>query len=108
MRLKRSIANFDHFSFLEDGPWFKGENRPEREGQRRKILKPFQVPNFVSSQLCTDLNGYCGSQSSLKTVKASPSNGDKEELETLGTSSRRVWALNAIEPRAADRWDTTQ
>jgi hypothetical protein len=84
-------ANIDGFSFLEDGLWFKGQNVPERGGQRRKILKSFQVPDLLSDQLCTDLNGYCGSQTSLQRVKAPPhSSGHEEELETLGTLMHRV------------------
>jgi hypothetical protein len=80
------VTNINCFSFLEDGLWFKGQNVSEREGQRRKILKSFQVPNLLSNQLCTDLNGHCGSQTYFQRVKAplnSPS--DEEELETLGT-----------------------
>jgi hypothetical protein len=29
------------------------------------ILSPFQVPEFLSSQMCTDLNGFFGSESSF-------------------------------------------
>ena len=77
------LTHTDSLSFLEDGLWFKGQNVPEREGQRRKILKEFQVPELLSNQLCTDLNGYCGSQTYLQRSKGSID--DNEELETLGT-----------------------
>lgn len=35
------------------------------EGDRRKILAPFNVPGYLANQVCTDINGYCGCRSSF-------------------------------------------
>ena len=66
-------------SFLESGDWFK---KPCPERDRKKILAPFQAPDFLSNKTCTKLNGYFGSQSSL-----SSKDGDKNTLQSLSTSS---------------------
>lgn len=33
--------------------------------ERRKILNPFNVPQYLANQLCTDINGFFGCRSSL-------------------------------------------
>ena len=110
MLVKMANCKLDCSSFLKDGSWYKGEDCPRRSEDRRKILEPFEVPNFLCNQLCTDLNGYFGCESSVKTssrsgdekdeletspssgdekdeLETSPSSGDeRDELETLGTS----------------------
>jgi len=100
MLVKMANCKLDCSSFLKDGSWYKGEDCPRRSEDRRKILEPFEVPNFLCNQLCTDLNGYFGCESSVETIKTSsrsgdekdeletsPSSGDeRDELETLGTS----------------------
>jgi hypothetical protein len=82
------FANLICSSFLE-GLWFKGEDSngkmPEREDDRWKILEPLGVPKFLANQLCTDLNGYFGCKSSVRTPP--PGSDAAAELETLGTSS---------------------
>ncbi|KAF2176651.1 hypothetical protein K469DRAFT_645505 [Zopfia rhizophila CBS 207.26] len=50
------------YIFLEDGDFYK---KKCTESGRRKILGPFDAPDFLSNQLCTDLNGYFGSKSSF-------------------------------------------
>lgn len=75
----------EHCRFLEDGDitdWYK-DHCPQND--RRKILAPFQVPDFLSNQTSTALNGYFGCKTSLKS-SPSPSNSG-EKLDTLGTSS---------------------
>jgi hypothetical protein len=68
--------------FLEDGDftdWYR-VHCPQED--RRTILAPFQVPDFLSNETSTALNGYFGCKTSLK----SPSNSG-DELGTLSTSS---------------------
>jgi len=75
----------EHCRFLEDGDftdWYK-EQCPQND--RRKILAPFQVPDFLSNETSTALNGYFGCESSLKS-SSSPSNS-VDELDALSTSS---------------------
>jgi hypothetical protein len=62
------------------GDWYKDQCS---ESDRRKLLASFQVPDFLHNQLCTDLNGYFGYRSSLKS-------GDR--LEHLSLSSHSTSA----------------
>lgn len=57
-------------SFLESGDSYKNHCS---EANRKKILAPFEVPDFLSNQTCTDLNGYLGSQSSFPLKMATAS-----------------------------------
>ncbi|RDA85371.1 hypothetical protein CP532_6429 [Ophiocordyceps camponoti-leonardi (nom. inval.)] len=51
-------------SFLEDRNLYK---HVCNEHDRARILAPFNVPPFLTSQLCTDSNGYFGCKSSFDT-----------------------------------------
>ncbi|KFZ19987.1 hypothetical protein V501_00367 [Pseudogymnoascus sp. VKM F-4519 (FW-2642)] len=73
------------FIFLENGDWFKNICT---EANRRKILEPFQVPDILSSKLCTELNGYFGCRSSL---------GDEGNLIGLSTWFR-ILTKRVVEP----------
>ncbi|KAK4233121.1 hypothetical protein C8A03DRAFT_48234 [Achaetomium macrosporum] len=68
------------YIFVEDGDFYKKQCS---DRDRRRILTPFRVPDFLSNELCTNLNGYFGCKSSLKSV---PDTAD--ELGTLSTWSR--------------------
>lgn len=50
------------YVFLKDEAFYKHQCSDE---QRRRILAPFEVPDFLCSQLCTDLNGYFGCRSTF-------------------------------------------
>ncbi|RCI15474.1 hypothetical protein L249_3536 [Ophiocordyceps polyrhachis-furcata BCC 54312] len=49
-------------TFLEDGHLYKERCN---EHDRARILAPFNIPPFLTSQLCTDCNGYFGCKSSF-------------------------------------------
>ncbi|KFY34265.1 hypothetical protein V494_06920 [Pseudogymnoascus sp. VKM F-4513 (FW-928)] len=49
-------------AYDENGDWFKDGCTA---ANRSKILEPFQVPDILSSNLCTELNGYFGCRSTL-------------------------------------------
>ncbi|RDL34693.1 uncharacterized protein BP5553_07821 [Venustampulla echinocandica] len=67
-RLRR-IANTEPESYFarKDGKWYKGEEKGDeiKVSDRREILQPFGAPDFLTNQMCTDLNGYFGSKSSF-------------------------------------------
>lgn len=72
------------YVFLEDGKfqdWYK-EHCPQED--RRKILAPFQVPDFLSNQTSAALNGYFGCKASLKN-ESSANSGDSSSADTLET-----------------------
>jgi hypothetical protein len=75
--------------FLEDGDfkdWYKADCSQE---DRRKILAPFEVPDFLSNQTSAALNGYFGSKSSLKnkSLPNSAAISSVDTLESLGESN---------------------
>jgi hypothetical protein len=71
----------EHCRFLEDGGIKDWYNDICSQNDRRKILAPFQVPDFLSNETSAKLNGYFGCET---TFKSSPSD---DELDTLSTSS---------------------
>ncbi|KAF4581029.1 hypothetical protein GQ602_007166 [Ophiocordyceps camponoti-floridani] len=61
--LQRSQALPDVcYIFLEDRDWYKHQCTEQGRG---RILAPFNIPSFLTSQLCTESNGYFGCQSSF-------------------------------------------
>ncbi|KFY98364.1 hypothetical protein V500_01729 [Pseudogymnoascus sp. VKM F-4518 (FW-2643)] len=72
-------------TYDENGDWFKNQCT---EANRRKILEPFQVPDILSSKLCTELNGYFGCRSSL---------GDEGNLVGLSTWFR-ILTKKVVQP----------
>ncbi|KAK2752923.1 hypothetical protein CKAH01_06164 [Colletotrichum kahawae] len=44
--------------------------KDESDEHRRKVLRSFKVPNFVTNQTCAELNGYFGCKSSGKDLKS--------------------------------------
>ncbi|EQB51212.1 hypothetical protein CGLO_09278 [Colletotrichum gloeosporioides Cg-14] len=72
------------FLFLQDELSFKGKadqrigKRDQSDEHRRKVLKCFKVPDFVTNKTCAELNGYFGCKSSGKD----PSHGKFKSLTT--------------------------
>lgn len=66
------------FSFIDSSNWYQNHCS---EVDRKKILVHFHAPDILSNESCTNLNGYCGSQSSFSEV------GGKDKLDSLSTFS---------------------
>ncbi|KAF4906074.1 hypothetical protein CGCFRS4_v000537 [Colletotrichum fructicola] len=89
LRLKKKC-----YLFLQDEVSFKGDAVPPKakkdqsEEHRRKVLRWFNVPDFVSNRACAGLNGYFGCKGSIKDSSDGESELPANKLDSLTTWTR--------------------
>lgn len=82
------------YLFLQDEVSFKGDADPREEKKdqsdehRRKVLRWFNVPDFVSNKTCAELNGYFGCRSSAKDPAQGKFKSLDKKLDSLTTWTR--------------------